>query len=93
MTEFENLVSEFSKLSSRRVAGSTGISTKMTLNIMRSELSLKPYKTQEYHRFLPADLKKGVDFAEWFLKTRDIWYDRIICSDEAYFYLTESLNK
>ena len=89
----ENLVSEFPKLSSRQVAKSTGTSTKMTLDIMRREIDWYPYKIQAFHRLLAPDLKKRVDFAEWFFKTLDISHGRIICTDEAYFYLTEPLNK
>ena len=65
----------------------------MTLDIMRREIGLHPYKIQAFHRLLAPDLKKRVDLAEWFFKTRDISHDRIICTDEAYFYLTEPLNK
>ena len=60
---------------------------------MRREIDWYPYKIQAFHRLLAPDLKKRVDFTEWFFKTRDISHGRIICTDEAYFYLTEPLNK
>ena len=54
----ENLVSEFPKLSLIQVAKSTGISTKMTLDIMRREIDWYPYTIQALHRLLAPDLKK-----------------------------------
>lgn len=41
----------------------------------------------------PADYKKRLDFAHWFLSKPHNTPEYFICSDEAYFYLTESLNK
>lgn len=89
----ENLISEFPKLSMRRISQATKTSTGLTHDIMTNDLCLKPYKIHDCHRLLQPDFQKRVDFAEWYFKTSDISHDRIICTDEAYFYLTEPSNK
>ena len=65
----------------------------MTQNILQRDLKLKPYKYQEAQLLQPKDYKKRVIFVEWInsLLEKDIQF--MFFSDEAYFYLTESINK
>jgi hypothetical protein len=46
-----------------------------------------------WHKLKEKNYSKRVDFAYWFLKLPPDSPEYIICSDEAYFYLTQSVNK
>ena len=59
---------------------------KLTLN--RQSLNFRVCRSQRQHR-----QPKRLEFANWFLSTPTISAERIICTDEAYFYLTPALNK
>ena len=56
-------------------------------------MKLKPYKYQEGQELKHADYEKRVTFAEWINSLAESDLQLMIFSDEAYFYLTESLNK
>ena len=57
------------------------------------DLGRRPYKISMYHQIKPGDYQKRVEFAEWFLRIPQANSEYLIVSDEAYFYLTESLNR
>ncbi len=44
-----------------------------------------------WHKLDEKDYQKRVDFAQWFLKQPSDTLSYIICSDEAYFCLTQSI--
>ena len=88
--ELKMLISEDPTLSIRKTSVALGISYSLTRDILLNELKLKPYKYQEIHELQPQE---RVDFAEWFLELPLNTHDFLICSDEAHFYLTESVNK
>lgn len=87
------LIEENAALSIRKLSSAAEISFGMTQSILRRDLKLKPYKYQEAHHLEPADYQKRVTFAEWInsLPQEDLKFMNF--SDEAYFYLTESVNK
>ena len=55
--------------------------------------NLKPYKYQICHRLKPTDYDAGLTFAAWLLSQPENITQYFIASDEAYFYLTQALNK
>ena len=57
-----------------------------------TRFKLKPYKYQEGQELKQADYEKRVTFAEWINSLPESDLQLMIFSDEAYFYLTESLN-
>jgi hypothetical protein len=63
------------------------------LYIIINELKLKPYKCQSGHQLHALDYEKWVSFAQWWLGLRADFHRWLIATDEAYFYLTESINK
>ena len=91
--DVENLVSEFPKLSLKMISGECQISRKLSRKVLKQDLGRKPYKIPMYHQIKPGDYQKRVEFAEWFLRIPQAKSEYLIVSDEAYFYLTESLNK
>ena len=52
----------------------------------------KPYKFYLWHKLEDKDYEKRLNFAHWFLKKPKSTHEYIICSDEAYFYLTLPVN-
>ena len=87
------LISEKPNLSIRKLAVDSQISYESTRKILKDDLNLKPFKTQAVQKLEVADYEKRVQFAEWFLNRPKNTVDYIIFSDEAYFYLTEKVNK
>ena len=65
----------------------------MIRSILKEDLHLKPYKLHEWHELLEEDYKKSVDFADFFEGLPKNFLSHLICSDEAYFYLTRQINK
>ena len=61
-------------------------------HIFTDDLHLKPYKFHLWHKLEDKDYEKRLNFAHWFLKQPESTHEYIICSDEAYFYLTLPLN-
>lgn len=90
--EIEILLEEDPSLSVRKLAVAVGVSYSLTRDILLEDLHLKPYKIHEYHKLEPADYKKRVNFASYFLSLPARTKKFLICTDEAYFYLHESTN-
>lgn len=88
----QNLISSFPSLSVRKMASAVGVSTKIVITILNDDLHLKPYKLQEWHRLETHDYEKRMDFARWCIEMGPYFKNWLICSDEAYFYLTLPLN-
>ncbi len=61
--------------------------------LFSNDLHLKPYKLQNSHRLETHDYEKIRDFANWCIGLGPYLKNWLKCSDEAYFYLTLSLNK
>ena len=66
------------------MASAVGVSTKIVFNIRSDYLHLKSYKIRD---------AKRVEFAEWSLALGPNLKNSLICTDEAYFYLTLPANK
>lgn len=88
-----DLIEEMPRLSIRKASKATGMSYGSVQRMLKEDLHLKPYKEQEYHKLLPTDYKKRVQFAEWALSLQEEEIFFLIFSDEAYFYLTLPENK
>ena len=87
------LFAEDPSLSLNKASIAVGISASLCRDILRKDLQLKPFKYQSSHELLPPDYAKRVNFAQWWQglpKDAQLW---LIASDEAYFYLTEAINK
>ena len=91
--QLKSLFEEKPGLSIRKASQQVGISYGMTRDILRKDLELKPYKYNECQKLEPSDFPKRLNFANWFIKQPKNNKFFFICSDEAYFYLTESVNK
>ena len=87
------LFTENPSLSLRKASVDVGISYYLCRDILLKDLGLKPYKYQSAHQLLPLDYEKRVFFAQWWLGLAKSAHKWLIASDEAYFYLTESINK
>ena len=85
-------IEENPKLSIRKTMQVAQTSYFTTRKILKEDLGLKPYKNRERQRLLPLDKIKRVEFANWFLKLPKYSCQYIICTDEAWFTLTPSLN-
>ena len=57
----------------------------MTRNILRDDMSLKPYKIPTSHLMKPTDYPKRLIFAKWLLELSRNSHKWIICIDEAWF--------
>lgn len=90
--QLENLVSEFPNLSIRKASSALGVSPTLVYHIFHDDIHLKPYKFHIWHKLEDMDYEKRLNFANWFLKLPKASHDYIICSDEAYFYLTLPIN-
>lgn len=88
-----DLITKLPNLSICKVAQASNVSYTMARSILKEDLKLKPYKEPSVHMLQAPDYKKRLDFAHWYFKTRKLNHEKIICTDEAYFYLTKSLNK
>ena len=87
------LFSEDPTFSIRKASVDVEISYSLCRDIILKDLQLKPYKYQSAHQLLPLDYEKRVIFAQWWLDLAKDSHKRLIATDEAYFYLTESINK
>ena len=87
------LFTEDPSLSIRKASVATSISYSLCRDILLKELLLKPYKYQSAHQLLPLDYEKRVHFAQWWVGLHNDSHKWLIATDEAYFYLTESINK
>ena len=61
--------------------------------VLHDGLHEKLYKYQECHKLEEYDYEKRAKFAKWFLLRLENAKYILICSDDADFYLTLSLNK
>lgn len=91
--QLKALVADNSNFSLRKAAPAVGVSTTTVRKILIDELHLYPYKYQTSQALKHTDYAKRVNFAEWFLSRPTNITQYFIASDEAYFYLTEALNK
>jgi DNA-directed RNA polymerase subunit F len=91
--EVNALISAMPNLSIRKMACAVDTSYSTVRSILIDELHLKPYKYHMCHKLQAADYEKRLDFARWYLSRPTDTPKYFICSDEAYFYLTESVNK
>ncbi len=89
----EEAITRNPSLSLSKLSVCSGISQTLTRSILRDDLNLKPYKPQESQKLEASDYPKRLEFAEWFLSLPNDTAKFLVCSDEAYFYLTESINK
>ena len=80
-------------LSLRKAAAASGVSATTVRSILLNDLHLKPYKYQEYQMLNEGDPEKRLNFARWVVSLPEGALLMFICSDEAYFYLCESINK
>ena len=88
----ENLVSDFSQFLIRKVASGVCISPTLVYYIFHDDMHLKPYKFHLWHKLEVKEYEKKLNFAHWFIKLPKSTHEYIICSDEAYFYLTLFVN-
>ena len=89
----KRLVSAKPTYSTRKAAKAIGISHTSVHKVLREDLHLKPYKYKEGHELHAGDPAKRVKFAKWLLSLPKDASKFMICTDEAYFYFTKSLNK
>lgn len=91
--QLKTLFTENPSLSIRKASVATAISYNLCRDIIINELKLKPYKYQSIHQLYAIDYEKRVSFAQWWLGLSADSHKWLIATDEAYFYLTESINK
>jgi hypothetical protein len=91
--ELEIMVSDFPNLSIRKAASAVNVSPTLVFHILHDDFHLKSYKYQDWHKLEDTDYEKRVKFAQWVLSWPKQSSFYLICSDEAYFYLTLPLNK
>ena len=89
----KEVVSEKPDLSIREAAQVADISRELARMVLKEDLNLKPYKLRQYHELKPSDPAKRLNFCLWFRSLLQRTTMRLICSDEAYFCLTEQINK
>lgn len=87
------VMTEKPSVSIRKASQIAEISYSLTRLVLKDDLGLKPYKQPDLHEIKPADYPKRLDFCMWFKSLPKVTILRLICSDEAYFYLTETVNK
>ena len=61
-------------------------------HILHDDLHIKPYKFHQWHKLEYEDYEKRLNFATCFFNQPVNTEDYLICSDEAYFYLTLPMN-
>ncbi len=87
------IIAKDPSLSIAKCSSNIGVSTETTRSLLLDDLHLKPYKQQECHDLERKDFKKRKEFALWFLDLPKSASSYLICTDEAYFGLTEAVNK
>ena len=90
--QLKDMVSDFKSFSIRKAASAIGVSPTLVYHILNDDLHLKPYKFHQWHKLECQDYEKRLEFATWFLNQPEQTKDYLICSDEAYFYLTLPIN-
>jgi hypothetical protein len=89
----QTAVSENPHLSVRKLMPLANVSYGTTLDILKNDLDLRPYKIQHCQELKPPDYAKRLAFAEWFKSLPPGTRNNMIFSDEAYFYLHLPVNK
>ena len=89
----KTLITENPTCSIRKAASAVGISPSLCRSMLTVDFKLTPYKRQYAQKLEIPDYEKRVNFAKWFLERPQNTIDYLVCSDEAYFYLTEKINK
>jgi hypothetical protein len=77
----------------RELARDTKMSPEFVRGVLLNNLELYPFKIPIYQRLLASDYKKRVDFARWYFTKPWTIINKMIFSDEAYFPLTQPLNR
>ena len=91
--QLKTMVSYFKNFSTRKAAVAIGVSQTLILSILHDDFHFKAYKYHLWHKLEENDHEKRLKFAEWFLSLAPNVKFYFYFSDEAYFYLTLSLNK
>jgi hypothetical protein len=91
--DLRSLVLENPTISIRKASCAVGMSYESVRTLLKEDLHLKPYKLHEFHELKGPDYAKRVKFAKWIRALPAGSLDFFICSDEAYFFLTEPINK
>ncbi len=86
------MVSDFESFSITKAASAIGVSRTLVYHILHDDLHIKPYKFHQWHKLEYEDYEKRLHFATWFFNQHVNTEDYLICSDEAYFYLTLPMN-
>ncbi len=89
----ERVVSKKPDLSVRKASQIADISSSLARLVLKEDLGLKPFKLPSNHELKPADHPKRLNFCIWFRALPQMTSMRLICLDEAYFYLTQPDNK
>jgi len=87
------MISENTSLSTRKAASAIGVSSYLIISILHDDARLKPYRTQEWHKLETRDYERRVNFATWLPSLHRSVGFYLLCCNEAYFYLTPSMNK
>jgi hypothetical protein len=93
VNQVKKVISENPTLSSRKAVSLVNVSRSLILSVLHDDLHLKSYKIQEWQKLEPHDYQKRVDFANWFLNRPKNSEFNLICCDEAWFFLTQPINK
>ena len=89
--QLKEMFSAHPSLSIRKASANTGMSYGMVRRVLKEDLHLKPYKLHEWHELLESDYEKRVKFADFFMGLPKNALTRLVCCDEAYFYLTRQI--
>jgi Helix-turn-helix domain (DUF4817) len=84
------------EMSIRRRSQEVGLCPSTVWNILRKDLCLHPYKIQLVQELKPNDHSLRRNLAEWAqeqLKMDPLFYQKILFSDEAHFWLNGFVNK
>ena len=87
------LIKENPRLSTRKLGCDADISHGLARLILRDDLMLYPYSVHVRHELKAADYARRLNFADWVVNKAQIPHDSIVCTDEAWFCLTEAANK
>lgn len=91
--EISDLISEFPKLSIRKISSTTKVSYGLVQKVLTDDLGLFSYKKQEYQRIPKHSFPIRLKFAKRFLDLPINTFKTIICCDEAIFTLNQVINK
>lgn len=92
-TILKEVISEKPSLSIRKACQVAEISYNLSRLILKDDLKLKPYKVPDAFKLEPVDYPKRVDFCNWIKSLPKKVLEYFLFSDEAYFSLTQAVNK